>query len=141
MFVGSNPTLSATETKERGLVPRFSFQRVERGVWTNPLGSTIRQDRRIGRAQRAPSDREGRGPRMARVNPTLSATNLWKSGGYEARDFQSPIPTHIRQVLATGRHARRSFSREVGRLTPLALCGSLQRVFGWGQSGRPEELV
>jgi hypothetical protein len=72
--VGSNPTLSATETKERGLAPRFSFQRLERGVWPNPP-STIRQDCRIGRAQRAPSDGEGRGLGlglglgMARVHP------------------------------------------------------------------------
>jgi len=46
-------------------------------VWPNPP-STIRQDCRIGRAQRAPSDGEGRGLGlgMARVHPTLSAIHL-----------------------------------------------------------------
>jgi hypothetical protein len=35
--VGSNPTLSATENDdERGLAPRFSFQRVERGRLCEP---------------------------------------------------------------------------------------------------------
>ena len=50
----------------------------EQGSWTNPLGSAIRQESRIGRAQRAPSISEGRGPWMARVNPTLSANAKYK---------------------------------------------------------------
>jgi hypothetical protein len=43
------------------------------------MSSAIRQGSRIGRAQRAPSESEGRGPWMARVNLTLSAR--WHTKG------------------------------------------------------------
>jgi len=51
-------------------------------AWTNPLGSTNRQESRFGRRSEAQAPRKGWRPRMAAINPTLSAIHIDKSVTY-----------------------------------------------------------
>jgi hypothetical protein len=70
VFEGSNPTLSATANKKAPSFGAFLFA-VEQGVWTNLPGFDKIAWSNFGR--RGSVARRARA-RMARVNPTLSAT-------------------------------------------------------------------